>query len=472
MPRRLSDALGVASRDLDQLGVFDAFVDIDSRFHIDPHLLEASDAAELAESHRRFLAHFENVLRLVKASRSRGDRFHREAVDRLTFREFPPLALGYSASGIAGSGVGSSLAVRLADTAREIVDAGIEDPAIFELVGLFEEGFGADRISDMAAAIGLPDILDYTQRISRELDLPTRELSAAGATYRLPMDEASESTLVLLPRDILRPLPMAYEWSDVEVVASHNSEVRRSVNRIIGNTWRQAVTRVHKSQLKRTLLRHPELIQDLLRQYKEKPATKYDFAADPAGEFIWREIGQEFASQFPLALAQRGSVTREEIFEVVTTICEHFSTLIEENGLSEMLYDSSGNRRSERFAQLLFFAVADSYCSANQLDLSREPNAGRGPVDFKISRGYPARVTVEIKYSSNSHLVSGFERQLPAYNAAERTDHSIYLIVRTTESVRGINRLVRLARDAEGRRLRVPKILVADGRLRPSASRL
>ena len=80
-------------------------------------------------------------------------------------------------------------------------------------------------------------------------------------------------------------------------------------------------------------------------------------------------------------------------------------------------------------AQLLFYGIADAYCEANGLDLSREPNEGRGPVDFKVSRGYSAKVSVEIKYASNSKLLEGYARQLPAYNAAERTDASVYLVI-------------------------------------------
>ena len=38
---------------------------------------------------------------------------------------------------------------KLAKTAYDIVKAGIEDFDIFELIGLLEEGIGADRISYM-----------------------------------------------------------------------------------------------------------------------------------------------------------------------------------------------------------------------------------------------------------------------------------------------------------------------------------
>ena len=45
------------------------------------------------------------------------------------------------------------------------------------------------------------------------------------------------------------------------------------------------------------------------------------------------------------------------------------------------------NPRHERFAQLLFYAIAAAYCEANDIDVSPESDAGAGPVDFKLSSG-------------------------------------------------------------------------------------
>ena len=128
------------------------------------------------------------------------------------------------------------------------------------------------------------------------------------------------------------------------------------------------------------------------------------------------------------------------------------------------------NLRHERFAQLLFYGIADSYCEANNLDLTRECDGGRGPVDFKISTGYYSRVLVEIKYSTNTHLINGFTNQLPIYNKAERTQYSIYLIIKTSDSDNSLEKVRKLKNDAETKNQRVPEIIVIDGRLQKSAS--
>ena len=81
----------------------------------------------------------------------------------------------------------------------------------------------------------------------------------------------------------------------------------------------------------------------------------------------------------------------------------------------------------ERASQLLFYGIAEVYCVANNLDLNRETNAGVGSLDFKLSKGFNAKVNVEIKYSTNTNLVKGFEKQLPTYNKAEKTNTSVYI---------------------------------------------
>jgi hypothetical protein len=66
------------------------------------------------------------------ACRERGDPMFREGVRRLLFREVPYVALGYAKEDTPGSGIGQKLARHLADTALQIVRAGIADPTIFD----------------------------------------------------------------------------------------------------------------------------------------------------------------------------------------------------------------------------------------------------------------------------------------------------------------------------------------------------
>ncbi len=119
----------------------------------------------------------------------------------------------------------------------------------------------------------------------------------------------------------------------------------------------------------------------------------------------------------------------------------------------------------------MFFGIAEVYCIANNLDLSRETNAGVGSLDFKLSKGFQAKVNVELKYSTNTSLLKGFQNQLPAYNKAEKTDTSIYLIIQTKRTNRNIETLKKIADKSRKQGERVPEIIVIDGQKQKSASK-
>lgn len=264
---------------------------------------------------------------------------------------------------------------------------------------------------------------------------------------------------------------MAYDWDDIDRVCRYNEQLRRVVNKIVGNTWKQATSRISKYELKDAILHYPGLLEDLINQYKSKIPDHYDFTNDPHGLLSWQNTAVEYADKYPLVLTLDKLPTPQNILDLVQIICQHFRKLVENNGLNALFYDNRRKLKHEKYAQLLFYGIADSYCAANNIDVNREPNAGRGPVDFKFSHGYTAKVTVEVKYSTNNNLVKGFTTQLPIYNLADQTNFSIYLIIRTNTSTIKIKRIMDIRGEAFEQGNRVPLIIIVDGRLYPSASR-
>ena len=126
----------------------------------------------------------------------------------------------------------------------------------------------------------------------------------------------------------------------------------------------------------------------------------------------------------------------------------------------------------ESYAQRLFFAVAYSYCRANDLDLSPEADSGRGPVDFKVSKGFNRRVLVEIKLSSNPKVVAGYTKQLEAYKAAEESIRAIFLVLDVGKMGKKDQALYKARNDAAGVGDPVSDIEIVDAIPKPSASKL
>lgn len=86
------------------------------------------------------------------------------------------------------------------------------------------------------------------------------------------------------------------------------------------------------------------------------------------------------------------------------------------------------SRKKEKVLQRMIDLIGMSYRKANNLDISCEPDEGRGPVDFKLSRGQDITV-IEVKLSTNKQYLHGYETQILEYAKAEATDKMIYVIV-------------------------------------------
>ncbi|BCA57150.1 hypothetical protein W02_42900 [Nitrospira sp. KM1] len=460
MPKTITQEFALKQGQFSKTGAFDALLDLDSRLFIDPHLLRRTTQPELSGARKTLEEHFTKVLRLLGHSRAKADVFWENAKTLLTFPEVQGLCIGYGKEGTAGSGIGPSLRDRLLKTAKEIIDVGIKDPEIFELVGLFAEDIGPDRISDMTAGIIQSHLKAFTRRVFKELNV------------KQSINPYSRKPIILVPKEILRPLPIAHDWSDVDIVAAHNEALRHRVNKQVGKTWKHATTRIAKRDLRKALLQNPELIRDLLNQYKSKPTEAYDFDKDPYGEVTWYQEANRLANQLQLALHLSPHPTNEEVLRVVLAICNKFKDAVENHDLARILYHERGDPRHESYAQRLFYAMADAYCEANNLDLSREANAGRGPVDFKVSAGYRTRIVVEIKLSSNSKLIGGFKRQVGEYAKSEKAYKAIYAVLDIGKGGKWRKRLSRAENELKKAGELVPLIFVIDAELKKSASRL
>src|SRR5947207_3124372 len=92
---RLSQALGVAPSKLLNKGVFDSYLGIDSRLHIDPALLRSTRVPEFKNSLQRFTNYFDDVILLI-AKATRGGALQRQAIRKLIFPEIPAAALGFA----------------------------------------------------------------------------------------------------------------------------------------------------------------------------------------------------------------------------------------------------------------------------------------------------------------------------------------------------------------------------------------
>lgn len=469
MPISLSNTLNIPSSKFEELGCFNPILDLDTRLFIDPRLLKDTMVPELTESYAKLQRHFKNIHRLLSNSDAKNPKciFWNKALKLMQWREVKGLCIGYSTKGTAGSGTGEKLKTSLLTTAKTLIDKGRDDPELFELVGLFVDDFGPDRISDMTANLIKEDLIAYSKRVFGSLNIDLKKVFRINLSTGLPINPNNQQDIILLPSSILRDLPLALDWSSIDQISIHNEELRSEVNKIIGETWKQA-TATKKDYLKDLVLEHPELFDDLLHKYKAKDRSQYDFDEDRSGQYIWYKFTEDLASKFPLKLKISNHPNIDEVENLVLAICNKFTDLIENNGWSKLLYNKDGSAKHEEASQLLFYGVSEIYCSANGVLLCRESNSGRGPVDFKFGTNMQNSVLVEIKKSSNTSLKKCIEKQIPTYMKSEKSKRSIYLVINvegTQRSLDKINELKLLSKDTS------IKIIQADGVVKESASK-
>ena len=469
MPITISTEFGLKHADFMKAGVLDGCLDTDVAVFIDPAMVAKSVCPELKGARGALTKHFNEVILLLENSKTSGDKMWRTAEEKLTFPELRQLCIGYGRGGTAGSGIGSIFAKQLIESAAEIMAAGVKEPEIFELAGLFEEGIGADRISDMTGGLLADRIAAFTVRMAAKLKIPckTTYKTASGNSYKVPFNQYGNKALLLLPLDVLRDLPVALDAGDIENVCRENDAIRSHFNSLLGSEWK--MREIRKRELKEQLLENPEALKKLVALYRKKNPATYDFASDPASLIHWAWV-QELTSASPLALTKPKRWTHDTVHGVVLKICHHFADILQNNGINKLLF--VGTRpRPESYAQKLFFCVAAAYCGLNDLDLSPESNAGRGPVDFKVSAGASAKTLVEMKLSKNSKLVAGFTKQLPTYAKSEKSGGSIYLVVNLGRK-KDKGPMETLLAEFTKAKPPKPTLVVAEAKLQRSASKL
>ena len=93
--------------------------------------------------------------------------------------------------------------------------------------------------------------------------------------------------------------------------------------------------------------------------------------------------------------------------------------------MRKLFYHKGKPIKREKDLQLLFKLT----WFATIFDVNAEVNNGRGPVDFKISKGDLDKTLVEFKLASNSKLKQNIANQVQVYEAANNTNQSMKVIL-------------------------------------------
>lgn len=458
----LSDYLSLDT-ELDEHGVFDPVLNSDSFFFINLQRLKQTKVPEFADSYQKIRDYFKKIIKLLDHAKSKDpvDICYKQALRSFNFSEVNNLCLGYAA-GTKGAGFGSKLAAQIISTAFDIVKEGIVDPEIFELLPLFQDNVGADRLSDMIATLILEDIKLYTQRINRELSISQENYSTHSFVDGYLINPYKQDVLYLIPVDILHKLPIAECWEDVEHVIYENSAIRDEINLEVADEWKTYSSKERKEYICDTVFKDPEACNRVLAKYRQEslegfnPQENIDYRLSKLEQSIKR-------LNYDWLLPDKHPSSRS----LSMSILEFFRNWVENQRGWKVIHEIHPRQR-EKCIQYILLLVATLFVKVNNLDISCEPDEGRGPVDFKISRGQD-KTLIEVKLSSNPQYSHGFTSQLVEYGKAEQTDSLLYIYIDLGNPGR-TSKLQALYEERIDEGIPTPELVIIDATGKESAS--
>ena len=197
--------------------------------------------------------------------------------------------------------------------------------------------------------------------------------------------------------------------------------------------------------------------------------TYYDPNLDVLGYYRLKDIISNGVDGLKQSTPYNIKKGPDEAMRVVHDSIALFKRHVETGNLWEELL-VGGKPKKERASQLIYYAIADAFCKANNLDISPEANMGGGPIDFKFSYGYTTRVLVEMKRSGGT-VVHGYEKQLEFYKNASQTDFAIFVIVNYGDIGNKLAEVEQIRRQRLTSGLRASEVVVINATRKASASK-
>ncbi|WP_421699812.1 hypothetical protein [Ancylobacter sp.] len=443
-----SDVFGVSEDDVDEYGAFNVSLINDLPLFIDPFLLFNSEKPEYQQLHQDILNYIVFLRDEVIAGRVSADL--REAW--FMFPEVKQNWLGFSLIGNGGSGLGrkfaEALRANLGSLFADFGDERISHGSHIEKLCLVSDGVGRDNISDLTLNLILDFICNYSQSFARDhIDAGLRKRvwinkakfnyatkSWQRAQYELPYIDGD--FVLLTPKDMLTRDENWINRGDMirqfEAIptAMTDRELRGQVFAYFENVLakprhREPSAKERAEAAIKTYLRFPDLVDWYIRYKEDTGDEAADASADKVAltKFLFEEQVKSIQKQLAAEtdFYKVGASTYDETHKRLS----FFKDVIENKGGHRIFWHNGEAVQRESDLQILCKFIW--YGSPS--DASAEVNDGRGPVDFKISRGGRDKTLIEMKLAKNTKLRQNLESQLPVYLAASSAKHGVKVII-------------------------------------------
>ncbi|UGX91741.1 hypothetical protein G6321_00039260 [Bradyrhizobium barranii subsp. barranii] len=445
-----SDTFGVDPSVVEKYGAFDVSLINDLPLFIDPFLLFHSESDEYQALHRQIIDYLVFLReRAIEGPLSDGD-----LTNWYCFPEVKQNWFGFSLVGNGGSGLGINFARELhANLHVVFVNFGeekITEGSHLEKVCLVSNGVGRDNISDFVTNLIQDFLCQYTERFAAQfLDARhVREVTISRAvfnyttqtwqrkTYKLPWIRGD--FVLLTPRAMLTRDDTWINRADLlgrfdEIpTAIPDAALRAAVSNYFDLALRQRVnprrppTQKDKTSAAASTVRQfPELIDYYIKLKEMHGEDAVDLSAEKVlqAEIQFSRRLKEILQPL-LAETEFYKIAGGTYAEAHTRVA-YLKHVIEDNAGWRIFYDDDGKPfKRENDLQILYRLV----WFGTPLDVGQEANDGRGPVDFKASRGRH-KTLVEMKLASNTKLEANLRKQVEIYQISADAERGLKVII-------------------------------------------
>jgi hypothetical protein len=452
-----SDFFLVSALDLDNYGAFNISLINDLPLFIDPFLLFNSEKREYQKLHQQILQY----MRFLR-DRSRNLNLDRGLIRSwYVFPEVKQTWLGFSLVGNKGQGLRDDFAYALHANLHTIMSdfggEGVTQSSHLEKLCLIKDGTGRDRISDFTTNLIKDYLCQYTHEFAslyirpeflkrvavRKARFNYQTQSWQDSWYLLPW--FNNDYVILTPKDLLTRDDNWINRQDLydsfqEIPSAiPNEQLRAQIN----NYFRMALPKKDGEKtsnkerniaIDSVIKAFPIVLDYYIRRKEdtgyeatniseEKVALAETQYIDLIGKLV--ELLREqsdFYSFDPDEITYQESLRRIYFLKDV----------IENKDGYRYLYVNGKAIERESDIQIMYRLT----WYATSLDVNREVNNGRGPVDFKVSRGSTDSTVIEFKLAKNRKLRRNLQNQVGIYRRASDAQHSIVVIVFFSESER------------------------------------
>lgn len=439
-----TDFFQVPGRGLESHGAFNVSLINDLPLFIDPFLLFNSDKPEYQLLHDGMIEYLRFLRR--KAQAVAGQPALIEAW--YTFKEVKQTWLGFSEVGNRGRGLGPEFAEDLNRSLYTVFSSfgseKVTKGSHIEKLCLIRDKVGRDTISDFTTNLIKEYLLDYTQKFAvahvpaglrkrvkvEKVRFNYNTESWESRTYDLPW--TGQDFVILTPKDILtkddtwiNKGDLVNDFSDI-VTALPNPQLRAQLNNYFLKILPEdANAKERREAARKTIFQFPEYIEYFIRYKEETGDQAVSVSAERVSDtqtLYVRQLQQFVANLqtntgFYEVFGDTAAETRARV--------DYLKDVIENKSGHKIFYLNGEPIATEKQLHILFRLT----WFATPSDVSQEVNDGRGPADFKISRGAWDKTIVEFKLAKNTHLKKNLAKQTELYQRASDARTGLKVIV-------------------------------------------